>query len=254
MRVAAILGLAVTAALASGCGSAPATGAAPTPETTLTVSAASSLTEAFTSLAAEFEAEHPGVDVALNFAGSSALAEQVNAGAPVDVLATASRETMATVVEAGTVTNPQTFARNELAVIAPAANEAGIESLADLERPGVLTAICAPDVPCGAAAATLLERNGVVVSPATLDPDVKSVLARVVTDEVDAGIVYVSDARSAGDAVTTVPIPSGSNVSTDYQLAAVAESAQSGLAREFVALVTGDSGRQALASLGFLAP
>ena len=222
--------------------------------TTLTVSAASSLTEAFTVLAAEFEDDHPGVDVALNFAGSGALAEQVNAGAPVDVLATASRATMDTVVEAGNVTNPATFARNELTVIAPAANEAGVESLADLGQPDVLTAICAPDVPCGAATATLLERNGLAITPATLDPDVKSVLARVVTDEVDAGIVYVTDARSAGDTVTTIPIPSGANVSTDYQAAVVTDSAQAGLAEEFVALLTADAGREALAGLGFLAP
>jgi molybdate transport system substrate-binding protein len=253
MKAVGLLVLGVAAVMAAGCSSGAVTSDAP-PRTTLTVSAASSLTEAFTSLAAEFEAEHPDVDVALNFGGSSALAEQVNAGAPVDVLATASRSTMAVVVDAGNATDPTTFALNELTVIVPAANEAGVGSLADLERPDVLTAICAPDVPCGAATSALLEENGIAVTPATLDPDVKSVLARVVTDEVDAGIVYVTDARAAGDAVTTVPIPDGTNVSTDYQAAVVTDSAQRRLAEEFVTLVNSDRGRDTLAGLGFLAP
>lgn len=252
MRAVGVLLLTVAAALATGCSTQAGSSAAE--DTTLTVSAASSLTDAFTSLAAEFEADHPGVDVALNFAGSSALAEQVNAGAPVDVLATASRATMAVVVDAGNAADPVTFARNELAVVTPAANGAGIRSLADLERDDVLTAICAPDVPCGAATATLLEENGLRITPATLDPDVKSVLARVVTDEVDAGIVYVTDARAAGDAVTTIAIPTGTNVSTDYQVAVITDAAQSALADEFVALVSGDTGRATLTDLGFLAP
>jgi molybdate transport system substrate-binding protein len=252
MRVIGVLVLTMAAAVAAGC----STQAGPSAEadTTLTVSAASSLIDAFTSLAAQFETDHPGVDVALNFGGSSALAEQVNAGAPVDVLATASQTTMAVVVDAGNATDPATFARNELAVVTPVANGAGIESLADLERDDMLTAICAADVPCGAATATLLEENGLQITPATLDPDVKSVLARVVTDEVDAGIVYVTDARAAGDAVTTVAIPTGTNVSTDYEVAVITDAAQSALADEFVALVTGDAGRATLTDLGFLAP
>jgi molybdate transport system substrate-binding protein len=242
----------MVAALATACSTQAGTSTAE--DTTLTVSAASSLTDAFTSLAAEFEADHPGVDVALNFAGSSALAEQVNAGAPVDVLATASLATMAVVVNAGNAADPATFARNELALVTPAANGAGIGALADLEQADVLTAICAPEVPCGAATATLLEENGLRITPATLDPDVKSVLARVVTDEADAGIVYVTDARAAGDAVTTIPIPTGTNVSTDYQVAVITDAAQSALADEFVALVTGDAGRATLTDLGFIAP
>ncbi len=112
------------------------TAPAPLPEpTTLTVSAASSLTEAFTEIADDFMAEHPGTAVSLNFGGSSSLVEQVIAGAPVDVLAVASAATMATVVEAGLVADPAAFATNSLVVIAPARNPAGITSLADLADP-----------------------------------------------------------------------------------------------------------------------
>jgi len=222
--------------------------------TTLTVSAASSLTEAFTALAADFEAGHPGVDVALNFAGSSALVEQVNAGAPVDVLATASQQTMDGAVAAGSVIDPVRFARNELIVVVPAGNEAGVSALADLERPDVVTAICAPDVPCGAATAALLEDSALTITPSTLDPDVKSVLSRVVADEVDAGIVYATDARAAGTAVLAVPIPEGMNVSTDYLVALVVDAPEPDLAEEFVALVNGQAGQSTLIQLGFVAP
>jgi molybdate transport system substrate-binding protein len=222
--------------------------------TTLTVSAASSLTEALTELAADFEASHPGVDVALNFAGSSALVEQVNAGAPVDVIATASQQTMDAAVAASSVIDPVRFARNELAVVVPAGNEAGVSALSDLARSDVLTAICAPEVPCGAATVELFANNDLTVTPSTLDPDVKSVLSRVVADEVDAGVVYATDARAAGTAIGTVPIPDGTNLSTDYLVAVVTDAPESALAEEFVSLVSGETGQDTLAQLGFLAP
>jgi molybdate transport system substrate-binding protein len=246
-----LVGVCLAALVATtGC----ASGSTSSDGRTLTVSAASSLTEAFTGLAADFEASHPGVDVALNFAGSSALVEQVNAGAPVDVLATASQQTMEAAVAAGSVDDPVPFARNELAVVVPADNEAGVSTLADLARSDVVTAICAPDVPCGAATVELFANDDLTVTPSTLDPDVKSVLSRVVADEVDAGVVYATDARAAGTAVRTVPIPGGTNVSTDYLVAVVADAPESALATEFVALVSGEAGQGRLAQLGFLAP
>jgi molybdate transport system substrate-binding protein len=251
MRLGGVVGAAALL-LVAGCSTSASTSTSEA--TTLTVSAASSLTEALTSLAADFEADHPDVTVSLNFAGSSALAEQVNAGAPVDVLATASPATMAVVVDAGNAANPVTFARNELAVVVPAANQAHVTALADLGRPDVRTAVCAPDVPCGAATTTLLANNDLTVTPATLDPDVKSVLARVVADEVDAGVVYATDAQAAAADVRTVPIPSGTNVSTDYLAAVVTDAPEPGLAEEFVTFVSGETGRQTLTELGFLSP
>jgi molybdate transport system substrate-binding protein len=218
---------------------------------TLTVSAAASLTEAFTDLAATFEEEHPDVTVALNFAGSSALAEQVNAGAPVDVLATASATTMATAADAGSVVDPKAFAANRLAIVVPAGNPSGVTSLADLSAVDVQTAICAAEVPCGAATDELLRRNGIQVNAVTLDPDVKSVLGRVAAGEVDAGIVYVTDASAAEPDVEPVPLPDDGNVSTDYLIARVAESGQPELAADFIDLVTGPTGQRTLADRGF---
>lgn len=249
MRPAAIgVALAVALGLVAGCS------ASTTSQQTLTVSAASSLTEVFTGLAAAFEEDHPGVDVALNFAGSSALAEQVNAGAPVDVLATASPATMATVVDAGNAADPAVFATNRLAIVVPTGNPAGITRLADLADPEVQTAVCAPDVPCGAATERLLNDNGIGIRAATLDPDVKSVLGRVVSGDVDAGIVYVTDALAAADDVDTVTLPDEINVATEYLIAEIGDTGQPALAREFIDLVTSSQGQMALADAGFGTP
>jgi len=250
MRVPRHLGVLVLvlALTVSGCSSTSDA------ETTLTVSAASSLTETFTDLASTFEGDHPGVRVALNFAGSSALAEQVNAGAPVDVIATASAATMATVEDAGNAIDPRVFATNRLTVVVPVGNPAGVSSLADLTKAAVRTAICAPQVPCGAATEKLLQRNGVSINAVTLDPDVKSVLGRVAAGEVDAGLVYVTDAASASADVTPVAIPDNANESTDYLIAVVDAAPHPGLAADFISLVTGAVGQQALADRGFGAP
>ncbi|MBK9739700.1 MAG: molybdate ABC transporter substrate-binding protein [Actinobacteria bacterium] len=248
-------GILAVALLASSCGGGLGAGSEDgATRVTVTVSAASSLTGAFTEIATAFERQNPGVAVRVNLGGSSALAEQINAGAPVDVFASASASTMATVVAAGNAVNPTTFARNSLAVVTPPANPAGITSLSDLARPGVTVAVCAPQVPCGSAAASLLDRAGIRVTPATLDPDVKAVLSRVTSDEVDAGIVYVTDARAAGAEAHTVEIPTSENVSTDYLIAVVEGSDQVDWARSFVDFVTGPGARATLTTAGFESP
>jgi molybdate transport system substrate-binding protein len=240
-----LLGLALATALTvTGCGSSDAR--------TLTVSAASSLTEAFTEAAQDFESENPDVDVSITFAGSSALAEQVNSGAPVDVVATASQQTMATMTDAGTAIDPVQFATNRLAIAVPRGNPAGIASVADLAT--VRTAVCAPQVPCGAATQELLARTGTTVDAVSLDPDVKTVLGRVAADEVDAGIVYATDVRAAGAAVEAIAIPDDVNVSTGYYLARVTDSDQAALADRFIEFVSTGPGQQVLDDLGFELP
>ena len=239
--------LLAVAALA-GCASDPATQGAGD----LTVSAAASLTEAFTQIADDFEAENPGTTVRLNFGGSSSLAEQVAAGAPVDVLATASLATMAGVVADGHAEESTTFARNSVTIAVPPGNPAGITSLADLSREGVRVAECAPEVPCGAAAATTLQNAGVDLTPVTLDPDVKTVLGRVASGEVDAGLVYATDVKTAD--VTDVTIPGDVAATTDYAIAVIRDSGQPDRARAFVQYVMGEAGQQVLAEYGFGTP
>jgi molybdate transport system substrate-binding protein len=220
----ALVATAVTAAAAIAALTLPAHAGAPSrdvPAGTITVSAAASLTDVLPVIARAFEKRFPGTTVRFNFAGSSALVEQVLAGAPVDVLLTASESTMQRAVQAGMVGPPLLIAKNTMAIAMPPDNPARIQSLQDLQRPGVITAVCAVQVPCGAAARDLFSLNSVSVTPATLELDVRAVLGKVLSGEVDAGIVYATDVRAVGSKVASVKIPANRNVTTTYPIARV---------------------------------
>jgi len=211
--------------------------AAPRITGTITVSAAASLTDVFPVIAAAFMKKYPGTTVKFNFAGSSTLVEQVNAGAPVDVLATASEPTMWKAVNAGHAANPLLFAKNTMAIAMPLDNPANIASLQDLTRPGVKVAVCDTAVPCGAAARDLFKLNGITVKPVTRELDVRAVLGKVMSGEVDAGIVYITDVKSVRDKISYVPIPPDKNVTTTYPIAPVVGAPNPDAARAFVAYV-----------------
>ncbi|MEZ5095419.1 MAG: molybdate ABC transporter substrate-binding protein [Nocardioides sp.] len=238
-------GLAVTGA---GCGaghSAPG-------EQTLTVYAASSLTGTFTTLAKRFERTHPGVRVDLSFAGSSDLVAQIQQGAPADVFASADEVTMAALTEADLAADPPVvFAGNTLEIAVPPGNPARIRSLADLARPGVYAVVCAPEVPCGAAAVAVARAAGVTLAPVSEEQKVTDVLAKVETGEADAGLVYVTDVRAAGDAVEGIAVPEAARVVNRYPIAPVAGSAHLELAQEFVQLVLSRAGQRTLTDAGF---
>src|SRR5215470_6737984 len=152
--------------------------------------AAVSLTESFTRIGKDFGAANPGSKVTFNFAGSSALATQINQGAPADVFASAAPGNMKTVTDAGNGDGaPTTFARNQLVIAVPKGNPKGITGLADLTRSGVKVALCAEQVPCGAAAKKALTTANVKLTPVTLEQDVKSALSKVKLGEVDAALV-----------------------------------------------------------------
>lgn len=225
------------------------------PSGTVTVSAAASLVDVFPVIARAFEKKYPGTVVKLNFGGSSALVEQISAGAPVDVLATASEPTMWKAVTAGHASYPLLFAKNTMAVAMPPGNPKGITRLSDLSRPDVQVAVCAVAVPCGAAARDLLRINGVVVKPVTQELDVRAVLGKVMADEVDAGIVYVTDVRAAGSKVTSVTIPAASNVTTTYPIATVVGAPNPVAARAFMSYVRFTPSAQGiLRAYGFAKP
>jgi molybdate transport system substrate-binding protein len=219
----------------------------------LTVLAAASLTEAFSELADEFEAAHTGVDVELSFGSSTELAETVADQAPGDVLATADQASMAIAEGAGaTSADPVAFATNTLVIVTAPGNPTDIDSLDDLA--GTTWVRCADDVPCGRVALSLLDAAGVTAEPASLEVDVRSTLEKVTSGEVDAGLVYASDATAAGDAVDTVEIPGASAAPTTYFLAPLTQSADAELAAAWVSLVTSDRGRAALSAAGFGPP
>jgi molybdate transport system substrate-binding protein len=250
----AVLGLALT-----GCGSgstSAAGGGSSTPALTGTINvfAASSLKEAFTTLGKQFEAAHPGVKVVFNFAASSDLATQITQGAPADVFASASAKNMTQVTTAGYASKPTTFVKNTMEVALPPSNPGKIVALGDLARAGIKLALCQDQVPCGSTAAKVFANAGLTVKPVTLEPDVKSVLAKVELDEVDAGVVYVTDVRAAGSKVVGLPIPDAVNASTSYPIAALSKSANASAAQAFVAYVLSSAGSTVLTADGFAKP
>ncbi|WP_241534571.1 molybdate ABC transporter substrate-binding protein [Clavibacter michiganensis] len=222
---------------------------------TLVVQAAASLTGSMDEVARDFESAHPGVTVTVSYGGSSTLAQQIVQGAPADVFASASDATMETVVDAGeTAADPRVFARNALEIAVPPGNPARVTGLADFADAARTLALCAPEVPCGAAAAQAFAKAGVTPQPDSLEQDVRAALTRVELGEVDAAVVYETDVRAAGDRVEGVPLPDDVNVTTDCVVAPLAGSASPALAAAFADHVAGDDARAVFQAAGFRAP
>lgn len=221
---------------------------------TVNVFAAASLQESFTTLKQQFEAAHPGVTVTLSFGASSSLAQSIAAGSPADVFASASQTTMDQVVAAKAATASTPFARNVMEVAVPPANPGRVTGLADLAEPGVKVALCQAQVPCGSAAATVFANAKLTVTPVSQEADVKSVLTKVLLGEVDAGVVYVTDVKAAGDKVTGIPIPADVNTSTSYPIATLTSAPNAAAAAAFTTYVLSPDGRSVLTAAGFAAP
>ena len=248
-----IAGVAAVALLA-GCSSSggendTVSGGAGALSGSITVDAASSLTEAFDSLKAKFESDHPGTSITISYGASSDFATQISQGAPADVFASASTSSMDAVGSAAI--NPTNFVTNTLEIAVPPGNPAGIHSVADLARSGVKVAVCDPEVPCGSVAQDVFKNAGVTVHPAASLADVKSTLAAVESNEVDAGVVYVTDVRAAGDKVDGVPIPADVNSTTTYPIAVLHDAKNPDLAQAWVDYVLSPAGRQVLTADGF---
>lgn len=221
---------------------------------TITVFAASSLTGAFGRLGRQFQRQHPGTTVRFSFGASSDLAEQIDNGAPADVFASASPTNMDQVVETGAARHPVAFARNTMMIAVPPSNPGHVHGLAELARPGVKVAVCQAQVPCGAVAQQVFRNAHLTVHPVTQEVDVKSVLTKVTTGAVDAGMVYVTDVRAAGRQVRGIAIPASVNATTTYPIATVRASGNAATARAFEQLVLSAQGKAALAKAGFEKP
>jgi molybdate transport system substrate-binding protein len=236
----------------SGSGGSSGSGGAAGLSGDITVFAAASLKTAFTRIGADFEKAHPGTKVTFSFAGSSDLAAQIQQGAPADVFASADTRNMDKVTAESLASGaPVVFASNTLEIAVPPGNPANVSSLADLARPGVKVVLCAPAVPCGSAAAEVEQSAGVDLKPVSEEQSVTDVLGKVVAGEADAGLVYVTDVRSAGDAVRGIAFPEASAAVNSYPIAALRASRNAALARAFVTAVTGAQGQQVLADAGF---
>jgi len=223
----------------------------------LTVSGASSLTDAFGEIGKDFEGQNPGVKVTFNFGPSDGLATQINDGAPVDVFASASPTWMDSVQNEGPgVSDRADFAKNRLTIIVPTDNPAGIKSIDDLANDGVQLVIAAEGVPAGDYAREIFKNAGIskramanVVSNAE---DVRAVVTSVASGEADAGIVYITDVTAdVADQVTQIDIPDEVNVIATYPIAVVNDTQETDLAKSFIDYVLGP-GQQTLAAFGFL--
>jgi molybdate transport system substrate-binding protein len=221
---------------------------------TVNVFAAASLQESFTTLTKQFEAAHPGVTVTPNFGASSALATGITQWQPADVFASASQTNMDTVVKAGAAAFSTPFAKNVGEIAVPAANPAAIASVSDLAKEGVKVAVCQAQVPCGGIATKVFANTKITVTPVSQEADVKAVLTKVSLGEVDAGIVYVTDVKSAGDKVKAIEIPAEVNASTTYPIAALTKAANPAAAQAFVAYVLSPEGMAVLTAGGFASP
>jgi molybdate transport system substrate-binding protein len=222
---------------------------------TVTVLAAASLTGTFTTIGKNFEALHPGTKVTFSYAGSSQLAQQITSGAPADVFASASPATMKTVTDKGdAVGTPVNFVKNQLVIAVKKGNPKGLTSLDAIAEPGVKVALCAAQVPCGAAAKTALAKANVKLTPVTLEQDVKSALSKVTLGEVDAALVYRTDAEAAAKDVDGVEFPESAAAINEYPIAALKGAPNPAGAAAFVAYVQTDPAQQVLAHAGFQKP
>lgn len=240
--------LAATAAVAvltAGCG---------TDGDEVSVSAAASLTEAFTDLAEAFEVRQPDIDVVLNIGASSALREQVVEGAPTDVLAVASDDVITGLVERGLLIETAPFATNTLAIATPTGNPGGIAGLDDFARESLVLGLCAVGVPCGDYARDVLAAAGIEPVVDTNEPSVRALLTKIEAGELDGGIVYRTDIAASVGAVDVVEIPAAANATVSYPIGVVADGPNPVAAMAFVEFVHSAEGREILGRHGFGAP
>jgi molybdate transport system substrate-binding protein len=243
---------ALSVLLIGGCGS-PEKPAAENQK--IMVFAAASLKKTFTDLGEQFKTENPGASVEFSFAGSSDLVTQLTQGAQADVFASADTKNMDKAAQAGLLAgDPVNFASNTLTIAVAPGNPKKIASFKDLTQQGLNVVVCAPQVPCGAATKKVEQATGVTLSPVSEELSVSDVLNKVTTGQADAGLVYVTDAKGAGDKVAAVSFPEAADAVNTYPIAVLKESKNPELARKFVGLVTGESGQKVLDAAGFAKP
>ncbi|MDQ1067018.1 molybdate ABC transporter substrate-binding protein [Streptomyces canus] len=252
--------LAVSACSSSGSGSSSTTSdsSASTSDKlsgTVTVFAAASLKESFTTLGKQFERAHPGTKVTFSFGGSDSLAASITGGAPADVFASASPKTMKIVTDAGDASGtPTTFVRNQLEIATLPGNPDQVASLKDLTNPDLKVVLCDKEVPCGAAAQKALDASGLKLTPVSYEQDVKAALTKVELKEADAAVVYKTDVHAAGDKVGGVEFPESADAVNDYPVTVLKGAQNTDAAKAFIALVRSTEGQKVLTEAGFLKP
>ena len=215
--------------------------------TGITVYAASSLTDVF-----------PAIDSGpkYSFAGSNALAAQIQLGAPADVFASANTSIPATLFAKGLIEQPVNFTRNTLVIVVPKANPAGINSIYDLTNPGVTIDIANSAVPVGSYTLQILGQmnltKAVLAHVVSQETDVREVLSKVALGQVDAGFVYSTDAQTVPGQVTVIRVPAWAQPKVTYAMAVVTHSPNQAAAQSFIQEVLSKAGQAKMLSFGFL--
>jgi molybdate transport system substrate-binding protein len=261
VRIHGSVAVAVVAVLLAGCGGSSgghrsaASSSGDRLSGTLTVFAAASLTGVFTDLGNRLKVDNPGLSVRFNFAGSPALAAQLTQGAPADVFASANEAQMKVVTDARLqAQDPAIFTENVLEIAVPKNNPGHVTGLADFAKPELTLAICAPEVPCGAAATKVFQASGIKAVPDTEEEDVKAAVTKVQLGEVDAALVYATDVQAAGSAVKGIPFPEAEQAVNKYPICSLKAAPNPKAARAFLDLVRSAAGQKTLTAAGFRTP
>jgi molybdate transport system substrate-binding protein len=246
-RFATLAALAVVA-------SATACGAQPDPTTSITVYAASPLINSFTAIAKEFEAANPRYSVQFVFAGSTDLSASLADGAGADVFASGNTDSMTAVADVGLAAGePVPFAADRLVIVVPADNPGHVSSAADLSRPGLRVAVCAAQSTCGTATELAEKRTGVHLQSGTSEVTSRGVLKDLTDGKVDAALLFMTDARQAGNAASIIDLPGNVDDVTSW-ITTIKGSGVSSEATRFVEEVTGPTGKRILKDNGFMEP
>ncbi|HIY85710.1 MAG TPA: molybdate ABC transporter substrate-binding protein [Candidatus Yaniella excrementavium] len=225
-------------------------------EVSLTVLAAASLQKSFDEIGEEFTADHPHITLDFNYAGSSTLVENLEAGVPADVFASADESNMHKAEEADVI-EPETrglFASNKLVGIVPSDNPADVSTLEEANAEGVNLVVCAPQVPCGALSQTLADAAGMTLNAVSEEQQVTDVLGKVRSGQADAGLVYATDAALAPDEIDTFDLDGAEDALNMYPIARTADSTHPDAADTFIEYVHSEPGQAILEKNGFTAP
>lgn len=221
---------------------------------TINVFAAASLVDALPAIEAELEKEYPGTEFNNNLGGSSGLVDQLIGGASADLLLTANAKTMTTAEENGLAEGSVSFTSNTLVLVVPAGNPGNVTGLEDGSIDGKKLVVCAAEVPCGSATQKLAEVRGLTLTPVSEEQSVTDVLGKVTSGEADAGLVYTTDAKAAGDAVEVIEVAGAEDIINDYRAVVLTDAPNSKGAQALLELIMSDKGQEILASYGFAGP
>jgi molybdate transport system substrate-binding protein len=235
---------------ASGCGSQSHLAT-----TSITVFASSAMIKSLTAIGKQFESENPGTSVEFIFAGSSELSAELSDGNDADVFVSGDHDNMSAIASAGLIdSTPVPIAANSLVIATAAGNHDNLASFADLARPGVRVALCGAPGTCASATRQLEDGTGVRLHPQNIDTTDIDVLKDITSGKVDAGLVFKTDALTAGDSVSWFAFPEAADATVTSWIAPMKNSNQAELATKFILDVTGPTGRKVFADDGFAEP